>query len=197
VSGDDHVRLIWLIGCLVLAASALASRRLSMAQAWKPVLAWVAIFLALFFLVAERDRLAPVARWIRSFDPDAGVATGETLRIRKSADGHFWVRGKVNGQDVRFLVDSGASFVALSSATARQAGVEEDNGGFGVQLETANGTVVASRGHIAELEIGPIVRKRLTAVTAPEFGDANVLGMNFLSSLSSWRVEGDWLVLTS
>jgi len=197
MSGDDNARFLYLIACIVLVASALASRRLSFRQIWKPALAWVAIFLGLFFLVAGRDRLAPVAHWIRGFDADAGVSSGETLRIRKSEDGHFWIRGKVNGREVRFLIDSGASFIALSSAQAELAGIKEDNGGFGVQLDTANGSIVAARGHIAELEVGPILRKDLTVVMAPQFGESNVLGMNFLSSLSSWRVEGDWLVLTS
>ncbi|WP_157217217.1 retropepsin-like aspartic protease family protein [Flavisphingomonas formosensis] len=197
MSADDNARLLFLIGCIVLVASGLAARRLSFGQIWKPALAWVAIFLGLFFVIAERDRLTPVTRWFRSFDPDAGIATGETLRIRKSGDGHFWIRGQVNGREIRFLIDSGASFVALSSAEAELAGIKEDNGGFGVALDTANGTIVASRGHIAELEVGPIIRKNLSVVMAPEFGDSNVLGMNFLSSLSSWKVEGDTLILTS
>jgi aspartyl protease family protein len=196
MNGQQAVYVLWAVGCIVLAARAIATRRMPWRRIWKPALAWVAIFAGLFAVVAMRDRVSPITAWFRSFDPDAGVATGDTLRIRKSEDGHFWIRAQVNGHETRFLIDSGATTIALSSTEADLAGVQEDNGGFGIAIETANGSIVAARGHIAKLEVGPIERQGLSVVIAPQFGDTNVLGMNFLSSLSSWRVEGDWLILT-
>jgi aspartyl protease family protein len=110
-------------------------------------------------------------------------------------DGHFRVRASLNGTDASFMIDSGATTTAINRATADRAGIAIDESGFGVAISTANGTIVARRVLIAKLQVGPIVREDFHAITAAEFGDTNVLGMNFLSSLRGWGVEGRTLVL--
>jgi aspartyl protease family protein len=191
---DDAANLIWLLGALVIVASALAARRIPFARAWKMALLWLAIFGALFLLFAFRDDFGSVGQRLRlAIDPEAGMVAGETLRIPMSDDGHFWVRGTVNGMEGRFLVDSGATTVVLSNELARDAGIERR--GFPIAIRTANGMVSADRIRIAQLSVGPIARDDIAAVTAPEFGEVNVIGMNFLSTLSGWAVEGRTLVL--
>ena len=69
-------------------------------------------------------------------------------------------------------------------------------GGFPVLVETANGVVQARRGRVARLKVGTIERGDMAVHVSDSFGDTAVLGMNFLSSLSAWGVEGQWLVLT-
>jgi aspartyl protease family protein len=64
-----------------------------------------------------------------------------------------------------------------------------------VVLRTANGAAVAQTGEIDELRMGNIVARNLRIVTAPGLGELDVLGMNFLSKLDSWRVEGRTLIL--
>ena len=64
-----------------------------------------------------------------------------------------------------------------------------------VMLKTANGTVQARIASVTELRIGNIVARDLDAVIAPGLGETNVIGMNLLSRLASWRVEGRTLVL--
>lgn len=110
-------------------------------------------------------------------------------------DGHFWVQGEINGHSARFLIDSGATITALSDATARQAGLNVDTSGPGVIMHTANGTIQAQRSSIATLSVGPIRASDIGIVVSPAFGDTNVLGMNFLSRLKSWRVARDEMVL--
>ncbi len=66
---------------------------------------------------------------------------------------------------------------------------------FPVVLRTANGTVNAQTGTIRELRFGTIVARQLAVVVSPAFGDTDVIGMNFLSRLKSWRVEGKTLIL--
>jgi aspartyl protease family protein len=143
-----------------------------------------------------RHDLGSVAGKLRAaIDPEAGVVHGEALHIPMSDDGHFWVRGRVDGAEVRFLIDSGATTTALSTGAAREAGMRLDGNGFGAMITTANGSIMASRVRIGRLEVGGIVREDLAAISAPEFGEMNVLGMNFLSTLSGWGVEGRTLVL--
>ncbi|RZI59808.1 MAG: TIGR02281 family clan AA aspartic protease [Zymomonas sp.] len=157
--------------------------------------AWVMIFGAAFIVFALGDEFRALGRRIiTGANPEAGVVSGSTLHVPMAADGHFWVRGSVNGVPTRFLIDSGATTTALSSATASAAAITHDSG-FPVLLSTANGEVRADRATIDRLVIGPMQLDNVAAVTAPEFGDQNVLGMNFLSSLRSWGVEHRTLVL--
>jgi len=181
---------------LLLPLSALLSRRIPLGQAAKMALAWVAIFAVGLVIAGQRDRLRPIWDDTRDalFGRDQRVA-GSAVRINMAPDGHFWASVKINDVERRMLVDSGATSTALSVATATAAHVDVDSGPFAAAVETANGSVQAQRGRIAKLEIGGIIAYDMPVVIAPEFGDTDVLGMNFLSQLASWRVEGKVLVL--
>src|SRR5688572_10751690 len=156
--------------------------------------AWALIFAGLFVAFTLKDDFRALgSRVMGELTGDAKIVrAGDELRIRKSDDGHFWVNGKVNGDSVSFLVDSGATVTTLSSGAARSAGVELSSR-FRTPVETANGTIMVARGR-ARIQIGPIERDDL-AVHISDRDDISLLGMNFLSSLSAWRVEGDWLIL--
>jgi aspartyl protease family protein len=112
-----------------------------------------------------------------------------------SPDGHFWVVASINGVKRRMLIDSGATVTAISASTARAAGVDAGTGITPVVLRTANGMAPAQTGAIEELRVGNIVARNLRIVTSPGLGNIDVLGMNFLSRLESWRVEGRTLIL--
>lgn len=120
---------------------------------------------------------------------------GRETRIDMSNDGHFWLTAKVNGQSRRFLVDTGATLTAISEDTAVAADVPQNPLRQSLRVKTANGTVEAELATIAELRFGNIVARDLDAVVAPGLGETNVLGMNLLSRLASWRVEGRTLIL--
>ena len=182
--------LIGGIGCLVLVLSGLVARRIPLGQAAKMALAWVAIFLVAALIVGQRDQFARI--WNDAFGGNQQVH-GTAMRIQMSEDGHFWADAQVNGRGVRFMIDSGATTTTLSEAAARGAGIEPSDN-FGVMVDTANGTVVMQRGSIARFRLGPIEREALAAHIAPN-DMVNVIGMNLLSSLRGWGVEGDTLVL--
>ena len=93
------------------------------------------------------------------------------------------------------LIDSGATVTALSDSTARAADVATGTNLAPVMIRTANGVTPAQTGSVGELKVGNIVARNLKIVTAPGLGELDVLGMNFLSRLQSWRVEGETLVL--
>lgn len=126
--------------------------------------------------------------------PEQRVTGGET-RIAMSNDGHFWLQAKVNGRPYRFLVDTGATLTALSESTATEAQVPIQPLRQSVMMKTANGTIRAELARIDEMRFGNVVARDLDAVIAPGLGETNVLGMNLLSRLASWRVEGRTLVL--
>lgn len=150
------------------------------------------------FLVGERGRFDPTfARVSQMLDFDnAQEVSGKEMRVRMADDGHFWVRVAINGVERRMLVDSGATVTALSSDTLDAVGLKAGDGPFPMLIQTANGTVKAETAMVPELRIGNIVARDVPVVTSPSFGDMDVVGMNFLSRLKSWRVEGRTLILT-
>ncbi|WP_159978014.1 MULTISPECIES: TIGR02281 family clan AA aspartic protease [unclassified Novosphingobium] len=122
------------------------------------------------------------------------VEGGET-RVPMNPDGHFWITATVNGVKRDFLVDTGATLTAISPATAQAAELKANPLNRSVLMHTANGTIEAQLATIDELRIGNVVARELDAVVAPGIGDTNVIGMNVLSRLASWRVEGRTLIL--
>jgi aspartyl protease family protein len=182
---------------LVLPLSALLSRRVPAARLLWSAIAWAAIFAVGAFVVSERERFDPYfARLASALDLGDQRVVGGEVRIRMAADGHFWARARIGGIERRLLIDSGATLTALSSGTARAAGLQVRDSVFPMIVRTANGSVRADVSEIGELRLGAIVARDLPVVVSPAFGDTDVLGMNFLSRLKSWRVEGRTLILT-
>jgi len=126
--------------------------------------------------------------------PDQQVSGRET-RVPIARDGHFWITARLNGVPQRLLVDTGATLTALSPDLAAEAGVEPLPMREPVLLRTANGTVSARIATVKELRLGNVVARNLDVVVAPGMEQTSVLGMNFLSRLASWRVEGRTLIL--
>ena len=110
-----------------------------------------------------------------------------------AVDGHFWVVANVNGAPVKFLVDSGATMTTIGRLTAADAGVviSADRSQL---VRTGNGIVKVASGRARSLTVGSISRADVGLHIA-DGDDLNVLGMNYLSSLDRWGVEGRWLVL--
>lgn len=157
----------------------------------------VALVGAVALALGQRERFDPyVGRVAAAFGLSAQEVVGEEVRIRMSPDGHFWVWASIDGVEQRLLVDTGASVTALSARTAARAGLKERVEPFPVLVQTANGTVRPQTAEIRELKFGTVVARDLPVVVSPAFGDMNVLGMNFLSRLKGWRVEGRTLILT-
>jgi len=123
------------------------------------------------------------------------VSEGRETRIPMAVDGHFWVSAKLNGRDVNFLVDSGATMTTIDRATAKDAGIQV-SARPDQFVRTGNGIIRVSSGRANELSVGDIVRRDV-GVQVADNDDLNVLGMNYLSTLSRWGVEGRWLILVS
>ena len=196
--GDQAIRVIYLLGVLVLVISAFAVRRVKLGTAVKMFASWVLIFAAAFVIFTFKDDFAALGdRLLVSVRGGETVATapGET-RVRLAPDGHFWVEAEVNGQPVRFLVDSGPTVTSISADTAQRVGIQPQ-AGLPVVVSTANGLVNAQRGRAERLLVGNIERQNVAVHISEAFGDINVIGMNFLSSLRSWSVEGRTLILKS
>ena len=189
--------VIFYVLLLVLPLSALLARRIPLGRAAVMGLAWVGIFavgLLIVGIVNQNQWLISGTRTL-FYGPDQSVV-GSEVRIPMADDGHFWARATINGVERTMLVDSGATVTALSAGTADAARIDYDTMGAPAVVNTANGDVTGRSATIGTLKVGGITATDLPTIVAPEFGDQDVLGMNFLSRLKTWRVEGKTLILT-
>lgn len=194
MTGDESANLLYILLLLMLVGSALFARRIPMRQGVKMALGWILIFFIAFAAFTLRDDFRLFGKRLATEWNGGIIEQGEALRIQQASDGHYWIDARVNGDVVRFLIDSGATVTSISGDTARRVGVEP-SGGFPVMVETANGTVTAERARVERLQVGSIERSDFPVHVSDAFGTTNVIGMNFLSSLSGWWVENGWLTL--
>jgi aspartyl protease family protein len=192
---EDGPSLIWGLVCILLLVSSLAARRLPLSYVAKAGFAWIAIFAALFAIFSFRFEFISI--WERVKADISGTAgqsiSGEAIELRRQDDGHYWIMVDINGKPVRFMVDSGATMTAINAITARDAGIEAD--GYPIILSTANGRVAAKRANVQSLVVGPHRIENHPVVVSESFGDINLLGMNFLNSMQSWRVEANVMII--
>jgi aspartyl protease family protein len=208
---DEVARTIWIVLVLLVVLSSLLARRLPLARLIGWSAGWVALFLGVYYLFTliepklsawQNGHRGGEVQKINTGGTNGistlggqGAASGAGVSITMRDDGHYWVDAIVNGQSVRFLVDSGASMTAVSKETADRLGLPPDNMSRTMTIQTANGEVVATRSTIATMQIGAIQASDMPVVVSPSFGEINVLGMNFLNKLKSWRVENGTMLL--
>lgn len=193
MTNDIQLGGLYLLMAIMLVVGMLISRRGRVAGVATMLVTWVAMFGAGFILFTFRDDLGYVLQRMKSEATGAPVVQAGQLRIPQSVDGHFYVEASVNGRPVRFLVDSGATMTTIDRGTAVAAGVAIDPKRNQL-VRTGDGMIRVSRGRARSLEVGGIERRDMTVQIADN-DNLNVLGMNFLSSLDRWGVEGRWLVL--
>ena len=193
---EDMGSLIYMVVLLMLVASSLLAHRLPIAQMARMLLSWLLIFAAVFLVFSYRAEFAQV--WDRvsaNLSQKPIVSADGSVRIAKSPDGHFWVTASVNGKPVRFMVDSGATVTSMSAKTARMASIDLNGLAFPALVQTANGAIEMRRARIKTFTVETIERRDMAVLVSDALGDTNLLGMNFLSSLNGWRIEGEEMIL--
>ena len=184
---------LYILMAVMLVLGTLMSRREPAARLATLALTWLLVFGAGFVLFTFRDDFGWVVQRLRAEALGTPVQQGRETRIPMAIDGHFWVEGRINGKKVKFLVDSGATMTTIDRETAIRAGVPVSPRPDQF-VRTGNGIIRVSSGRANDLKIGGIDRQNVGLQIADN-DNLNVLGMNFLSSLSRWGVEGRWLVL--
>lgn len=193
MTNDLQLGSLYLLMAIMLLVGTLMTRRGRIAGLLTMLLAWSAMFGAGFVMFTFRDDLGYVMQRMKSEATGAPVVQAGQLRIPQSIDGHFYVEATVNGRPVRFLIDSGATMTTIGRTTAARAEVavsERRN----QMVRTGNGIVRVATGRARSFDLGPIRRNDIGLHVA-DTDDFNVLGMNYLSSLKRWGVEGRWLIL--
>lgn len=193
MTNDVMLGGLYLLMAAMLVLGSLMTRREPAARLFTMALAWVAIFGAGFVLFTFRDDLGWVMQRLRAEATGEPVTQGAEIRVPMAIDGHFWVDAKLNGEPVKFLVDSGATMTTIGRDTAQRARVSVSRTA-NQAVRTGNGVIRVSSARASTLQVGTVERRDM-AMHVADAADLNVLGMNFLSSLERWGVEGRWLVL--
>ena len=193
-------QLIPLVLLLIVFAGGAFTRRRRASELFGSLALWAGLFGMAMIGYAYRDDLSGVAaRVFGELMPGSAIVDAErgTATFRRGGDGHFQIKGDINGAAVTMIFDTGASAVVLTGADARRAGIDTDELRFDTPVSTANGTGRAASVLLERIEIGGIERQRVRAFVA-EAGalDTSLLGMSFLEPLRRYAVSANSLELT-
>jgi aspartyl protease family protein len=131
--------------------------------------------------------LTPIAR---------GPANSRSVVIPRDARGHFEVDARVNGHGVGFMVDTGASVIALTLRDAARLGIHPGRSAFVAEVKTANGIVRGAPVRIDAVEVGDLAVRDVAALVLPDEAlSENLLGLSFLSRLRRFEYSDGKLVL--
>jgi aspartyl protease family protein len=125
-----------------------------------------------------------------------GASYSDSVEVPRDAMGHFHAAGRVNGRSLQFMIDTGASLIALTADDAAQLGIHPAESEYTMVLRTANGTVRAAPTMLDMVEIGDITVQNVRAVVMPDGAlSENLLGMSFLSRLRHFDYTDGKMVL--
>ncbi|WP_395672911.1 TIGR02281 family clan AA aspartic protease [Phenylobacterium sp.] len=123
-------------------------------------------------------------------------SSGEVAKVDKAADGHFWAEADVSGAPVRFLVDTGATAVALTPSDAQRLGFDPRRLKYDHSVGTAAGQARAARVTLASISVNGARLDDVDALVIEKGLDASLLGMTYLGRLSSFQATRQALFLT-
>ena len=121
---------------------------------------------------------------------------GRSVSISRDGRGHFQTEGRIDGQRVGFMVDTGASVIALNETSAARIGVRPSQNDYDATVTTANGKVKAARTRLAMVDVGGLIVRDVDALVLPDEAlSENLLGLSFLSKLKRFEFANGRMVL--
>lgn len=180
----------------LIGAGLIHGRRLGFKGALGAAFAWLAIGAGLVLAYSYRFEAARAWNRIASeLVPGRAITTHGTLTVRRAADGHFYIRTRVNGVDIRFLVDTGATSTVLDPRDAARVGLDPRRLSFSQTFRTANGIVRGAPVTLARVEIGQVMLRDVRASVNEVGLGSSLLGISTLKRFRRWRVEDGTLTL--
>lgn len=187
----DYARLTYLV---ILAAAVLfwfvAQNRASLGKLMQQALIWGLIFLGAIAVVGLWDDIRQTVRPMQTT-----VADGR-IELPRAPDGHYYLNADVNGQPVRFVIDTGASQVVLSQADAEKVGIDTTRLAYLGRAYTANGMVRTAPVRLETVAVGAMIHKDVRAVVNEGNLEQSLLGMSYLQRYSSIEITNGAMVLT-
>src|SRR5690349_19089530 len=153
------------------------------------------------FMAQVADKMTPTSASATTAAPRAATVvpaqTGlRSLAIPRDGRGHFLTDARIDGQRIGFMVDTGASLVALNESSAARFGLRPSRGDYNATVTTANGTIKAARARLAMLDVGGLVVRDVDAMVLPDGAlSENLLGLSFLSKLKRFEYANGQMLL--
>lgn len=141
------------------------------------------------------DAARPPAPELRAAVAMTPEAMGQTASVAKAGDGHYWAEADVNGTRVRFLVDTGASTVALTLADAQRLGLQTDKLDYDRSVVTASGQTRAAAVTLGEISVAGARMTDVEALVIESGLESSLLGMSYLGRLASFEATRTALIL--
>jgi aspartyl protease family protein len=156
--------------------------------------------------VAETSSAAPIVHTVPNPRPVATVAPVTTapapmqtpfarVVLQREGNGHFFAQGEADGAAVRFMVDTGASVIALTAADAQKLGQTWYPNELQMVGRGVNGDVIGKPIMLNRVRIGNIEATNVRAIIVPEGLDVSLLGQSFLKQVSNVNISGDQMTL--
>jgi aspartyl protease family protein len=174
------------------------SSNISFKKLFKDFAAWVVIFIVIVTGYSFKNDLSFIYNRVKSniIPSEAIIQSNHQVIISKSDNGHFMINANVNGTNIYFLLDTGATDVAISLEDAEAIGLDTSKLVFNQITETANGTNYFASVQLPYIKIGSIeIRNVKAGVVKSGLGSNSLLGMSFLSRLSGFEVKDDSIIL--
>ena len=195
---SDHQNLIYSLVLLTfLIGSVIVHRELKLGQALKYLIIWGIVAFIGVALYAYRFEFQDFkSRIVGEINPESARLDQENrIVINLSRDGHFYVDLKINDEQVRFMIDTGASDIVLNMTDAQRIGIDIKNLVFDKRYQTANGEVYGASTRLDKVEIAGVKFYDISAsVNGADLG-TSLLGMRFLREFKRYEFYQDKLIL--
>jgi aspartyl protease family protein len=139
--------------------------------------------------------LAPSEVRVPQIAQEANTAAGYETVLERQPGGHFFADVDVNNTEIRFIVDTGASGIALTGADAEALGFSWQDDDLRVVGRGVGGDVHGKPVKLSTVQLGDLEAQNIDAVIIPRGLDVSLLGQSFLSKASSVRIENDEMVI--
>jgi len=147
--------------------------------------------------IAANNNAPPPSAAVATVAPEPQSTESGEASIAKSTDGHFWANAEVDGHPVRFLVDTGATAVALTADDARNLGIDPSSLQYQYTVMTANGPAKAAQVKLGLVSVGRAEVSDVDAFVIDKGLETSLLGMSYLGRLAKFEATPDALVLRS
>ena len=192
MSGDSLASLGYsALLLLALGGAYLASHRQSVGKSLQMALVWGMIFMgcmAIYGLWGDISR--DYGRKSLPITQQAGA-----IALPRASDGHYYVTAEVNGTEIEFLVDTGASNIVLSRLDAARIGFDLDRLAFLGSARTANGVVPIAYGRLKTIRLGNHLDQAVSVSINGGEMDKSLLGMSYLGRFGRIEMTQDQLIL--
>jgi aspartyl protease family protein len=199
ISSSEWPSLVYLSLLLtLLVSSVIFKSHLKASDLLKQAMIWAVIVLVILIAYSFRYNLSAIKdRVSAELFPSKVMQIGERqIAIAISNDGHFYADIKINQKPVRFMVDTGASDIALNLSDAKRVGIDVNNLSSFKQYQTANGSIVSGLAEVDEVELAGVTFNDVTVSVNESNMGISLLGMSFLKRFKKYEFYQDRLVLT-